>query len=101
MQSGCVCSATFVSPTLTGTSLEARNLTRGYKRHLAANLPKAFRFYDMRHAAASLLIAVGLPITAVSAMLGHALTSTKLNNYAHVLPGADRLTADAMERLLG
>jgi hypothetical protein len=40
-------------------------------------------------------------ITAVSAMLGHALTSTTLNTYAHVLPGADRLTADAMERLLG
>jgi len=34
-------------------------------------------------------------------MLGHALTSTTLNNYAHVLLGADRLTADAMERLLG
>jgi hypothetical protein len=34
-------------------------------------------------------------------MLGHALTSTMLDVYAHVLPGADRLTAEAMERLLG
>jgi integrase len=85
-----------------GTPLDARNLTREYKRHLiAAELPKEFRFYDMRHAAASLLIADGLPITAVSAMLGHALTSTTLNTYAHVLPGSDRLTAEAMERLLG
>jgi integrase len=91
-----------VFTTSVGTPLGARNLTREYKRHLkAASLPKEFRFYDMRHAAASLLIADGLPITAVSAMLGHALTSTTLNNYAHVLPGADRLTADAMERLLG
>jgi hypothetical protein len=56
---------------------------------------------EQRGAAAPLLIADGLPITAVSAMLGHALTSTTLNNYAHVLPGAERLTADAMERLLG
>ena len=55
----------------------------------------------MRHADASLLIANGLPITAVSAMPGHALTSTTFNVYAHVLPGADQLTADAMERLLG
>jgi integrase len=85
-----------------GTPLDARNLTREYKRHLvAAELPKEFRFYDMRHAAASLLVADGLPITAVSAMLGHALTSTTLNTYAHVLPGSDRLTAAAMERLLG
>jgi len=85
-----------------GTPLDARNLTREYKRHLVdAELPKEMRFYDMRHAAASLLIADGRPITAVSAMLGHALTSTTLNVYAHVLPGADQLTADAMERLLG
>jgi hypothetical protein len=34
-------------------------------------------------------------------MLGHALTSTTLNVYTHVLAGADRLTAEAMERLLG
>jgi hypothetical protein len=34
-------------------------------------------------------------------MLGHAPTSTTRNKYAHVLPGAERLTADAMERLLG
>jgi integrase len=59
------------------------------------------RFYNLRHSAANLLIADGLPITVVSAMLGHALTSTTLNNYAHVLPGADRITAEAMERLLG
>ena len=68
---------------------------------VTAGLPAQFRFYDLRHAAASLLIADGLPITLVSAMLGHALTSTTLNNYAHVLPGTDRFAADAMERLLG
>lgn len=86
----------------TGTALDARNLTREFKLHLkAAKLPEETRFYDLRHAAASLLISEGVPITAVSAMLGHALTSTTLNVYAHVLPGAERITADAMDRLLG
>ena len=76
--------------------------SREFKRHLAAaGLPDSLRFYDMRHAAATLLIANGLPITVVSAMLGHALTSTTLNNYAYVMPGSDRLTSEAMERLLG
>ncbi|MCC7024387.1 MAG: site-specific integrase [Thermomicrobiales bacterium] len=85
----------------TGTARDARNLTREFKRHLAAaGLPAELRFYDLRHAAASLLIADGVPITTVSAMLGHALTSTTLNKYAHVLPGAERLTADAIARLL-
>jgi integrase len=86
----------------TGTALDACNLTREFKLHLtAAGLPDSIRFYDMRHAAASLLLADGVPLTAVSAMLGHSLSSTTLNVYAHVLPGAERVTADAMERLLG
>jgi integrase len=59
---------------------QARNLVREFKCQLAAaRLPGNLRFYDMRHAAASLLLADGMPITAVSAMLGHALTSTTLN----------------------
>ncbi|MFT4037804.1 MAG: site-specific integrase [Thermomicrobiales bacterium] len=94
--------SSLVFTTTTGSPLDARNLTREFKRHLvAAGLPETTRFYDMRHAAASLLIADGVPLTAVSAMLGHALTSTTLNVYAHVLPGGERATADAMERLLG
>ncbi|MEZ4561702.1 MAG: tyrosine-type recombinase/integrase [Thermomicrobiales bacterium] len=68
----------------------------------AAGLPAAeIRFYDLRHSAPSMLLAAGVPVTDVSAMLGHALVSTTLNVYAHVLPGAERVTADAMERLLG
>jgi hypothetical protein len=53
------------------------------------------------HAAVSRFNAIVLPITAVSVMLGPVLTPTTLNTYAHVLPGSDRITADAMERLLG
>jgi integrase len=91
-----------VFTTAVGTPLHARNLVREFKGHLrAAGLPEETRFYDLRHAVVSILIADGVPITAISAMLGHALTSTTLNTYAHVLPGADRVTADAMERLLG
>jgi hypothetical protein len=34
-------------------------------------------------------------------MLGLDQVSTTLNTFAHVLLGADRLTVEAMERLLG
>lgn len=85
-----------------GTALDPRHLTREFERRLAiAGLPSELRFYDMRHAAASLLVADGLPITAVSAMRGHALTSSTRNTYAHALPGSDRVTADAQEQLPG
>lgn len=91
-----------VFTTTVGTALDGRNLTRQFKLHLvAAKLPEEIRFYDQRHTAASLLLADGVPLLAVSAMLGHALTSTTLNTYAHLLPGTERVTADAMDRLLG
>jgi integrase len=83
-----------------GMALDGRNLTRQFKQHLpAAELPEEIRFYDQRHTAASLLLADNVPLLAVSQMLEHALTSTTLNTYAHLLPGTERVTADAMERL--
>jgi len=42
-----------------------------------------------------------MPITAVSAMVGHALNSITRIVYSNVLRRTDQLTADAMERLLG
>jgi integrase len=75
-----------VFTSMTGAALDARNLMREFKRHLAATkLPVSLRFHDMRHAAASLLMADGLPITLTSVMLGHA--STTLNNYGPRLAG--------------
>jgi hypothetical protein len=62
---------------------------RDVKRQLgAAGLLATLHFEDMRYAAVW-LHADGMPITAGSAMLGHVLTSTTLNTYAHVLSGAD------------
>jgi integrase len=43
----------------------------------------------------------GLPVREVSAVLGHAETSTTLNVYSHLLPGGNDRAAAAMDRLLG
>jgi len=85
-----------------GTALDARNLKQEFKRrHTCAGFAEPLRFYDTRNAAASLHVADGFPITAASVMLGHVVASTILNFYAFVLPRADCLTAEAMERLPG
>jgi len=47
----------------------------------------SFRVYDLRHTFASLLLAQGVPITCVSAQLGHSWPTTTLQWYAHWLPG--------------
>jgi integrase len=59
------------------------------------------RFHDLRHTAATLAIARGVPIKAVSEMLGHADITTTLRIYAHVIPSMHQAAADIMDDILG
>jgi hypothetical protein len=45
--------------------------------------------YDLRHSFATQLLARGMPLTYVSAQLGHAKPTTTLAWYAYWLPSAD------------
>ena len=84
-----------------GTGIDPDNLYRMFKALLGRAGVSDVRFHDLRHTAASLMLASGLPVNVVSEVLLHAQTSTTLNTYAHALPGAHRQVADAMQRLLG
>lgn len=84
-----------------GTSIDPDNLTKQFKALLVGAGLRDQRFHDLRHAAATLMLRDGLPVHEVSAVLGHAQTSTTLNVYSHVLPGANQRASDTMERLLG
>ena len=53
-----------------------------------------------RHTQASILIANGVPITAVSKRLGHSQTSTTMNVYAHALKNADEENVKVLETVL-
>lgn len=57
------------------------------------------RFHDLRHSAASLLLAEGTPVRLVSELLGHSDVKTTLSIYAHSIPGAQEQAASAMDRL--
>ena len=60
------------------------------------------RFHDLRHTAASILIADGtLPVNVISGRLGHAKPSITLDVYGHVFDEHGQAAADAMERALG
>jgi len=89
-----------VFTTGTGNPLDGRNLRgRQFPKLLAkAGLP-AMRIHDLRHSAASMLLAEGVPVKVVSEMLGHADVSTTLRIYAHVLEGAQEQAASYMDRL--
>lgn len=90
-----------VFTTVIGTPIDPDNLTKLFKSQLTAAGLRDQRFHDLRHAAATLMLRDGLPVHEVSAVLGHSQTSTTLNVYSHVLPGANERASATMERLLG
>ncbi len=57
---------------------------------------EGFRLHDLRHSAATFLLAEGVKIKRVQAILGHASAATTMDIYAHLLEGDD---SDALERL--
>ncbi|MGI8446065.1 MAG: site-specific integrase [Streptosporangiaceae bacterium] len=62
-----------------------------------AGLPADFRFQDLRHYLASLLIASGADVKKVQARLRHASAKTTLDTYGHLWPDADESTRTALE----
>lgn len=83
-----------------GTPLDASAVTHRFQRQLAAaGLPRQ-RFHDLRHGAASYLLAAGVPLRVVQEVLGHSQLSTTADVYAHVLPELQQDAADRMGTLL-
>ena len=64
-----------------------------------AGLPRR-RFHDLRHTAATLLIAAGVPLIVVSKMLGHTTIRITADIYGHVTVEMQRDAARAMEAIL-
>jgi integrase len=64
-----------------------------------ANVPP-IRFHNLRHTAATLLLARGVNPKVVSEMLGHANVGITLSLYGHVTPHMQHAAAETMERVL-
>lgn len=83
-----------------GGMLSPDSARHGFERMLRnAGLPH-MRFHDLRHSAATLLLAAGVPIRTVADVLGHSTTTLTLNTYAHPVSEMQRAAADTMDRLL-
>jgi integrase len=54
-----------------GTAIEPRNLHRDFVKLLKVAKVPRIRFHDLRHSAASLLIAEGVPLRTIMDLLGH------------------------------
>ena len=65
-----------------------------------AKLPRV-RFHDLRHSAATFLLAQGMTLEDVKNQLGHSTIVLTSNTYGHVLEQRQREVARAMDAVLG
>lgn len=65
-----------------------------------ADLETPFRYHDLRHHFASVLIAAGCSVKAVQKALGHASAKETLDCYSHMWPDAEELTRAAVDAAL-
>jgi integrase len=83
-----------------GRPLVAAEVTRRFQRTLAAlQLPRQ-RFHDLRHAAATFLIAQGVPLRIVMEILGHSTISVTADTYGHIALEVQRDATDRTAALL-
>jgi integrase len=64
-----------------------------------AGLPSV-RLHDLRHAAATLMLATGTPMRVIADTLGHSSPAITARVYAHVVPEAQRDSADRLDAAL-
>jgi len=86
--------------TIEGAPLSPDNLSRDWRRVVAAlDLPRV-KLHALRHSHASALIASGLDVLTVSRRLGHGSPVVTLSTYAHLFAKTDYQAADAIEASL-
>lgn len=90
----------YVFTTRDGKPLMARNVYRRFLELSAqAGLPR-IRFHDLRHTAATLMLAQGVDPRTIMEILGHSQISLTLNTYSHVLDSMKQSAAHRLNALL-
>jgi integrase len=84
-----------VFTTRKGKPLDGINVTRSFKKVLTRAGVSQRRFHDLRHTAASLLVAKNVHPRAVIGLLGHAEIRTTMDTYSHLLAEVREDTAHA------
>ena len=84
-----------------GGILNTSNFTsRSFKEMLeSAGIETSFKFHDLRHTHASLLLRAGVHPKVVQERLGHSTVTMTLDTYSHLLPDMQDKAVDALEFL--
>jgi integrase len=83
-----------------GTDLSPGQVTKTFMRLSEAAGLRQVRLHDLRHGAASLMLAGGVDVAVVSKRMGHSSVRLTVDTYSHLLDGVGRGAADAAEAMV-
>ncbi len=86
----------FVFTNRRGGRIEPHYVLRHFKKMLHDLGLSDMRFHDLRHSAATILLALGVDLKVIQKLLGHSTISITADIYAHLLPS---MQEEAMEKL--
>ena len=89
-----------VFPSGIGTHWRPSNMRRAFQALALGAGIEGVTFHTLRHTCASLMAMQGVPITSISAQLGHASSAITYAIYAHVLPGMQHEAASRVASAL-
>lgn len=90
-----------VFTTPTGAPIHATNLLPPFRAMLERlGLPR-ITIHDLRHSAASMMLAAGVPLPVISNVLGHSTMRVTADLYAHVGVALQREAAERLAEVLG
>lgn len=84
-----------------GTALDPSNVAHALSKATTGAGIGHWTAHELRHSAASLLLALGVPLLVVSRTLGHSSITVTSDVYSHLLDAARSEAAAAMDRALG
>jgi integrase len=83
-----------------GSPYVPSTITKAFVRFSAVAGVRRIRLHDLRHGAASLMLAAGVPIEIVSKRLGHKSLAITMDTYSHLLDGVGRDAAEKAQALV-
>ena len=83
-----------------GPNRKQNLVRRSFRPLLARAKLRTIRFHDLRHTAATLLLAQGVHPKVVQERLGHASISLTMDTYSHVIEGMQQEAAARLDAML-
>jgi integrase len=89
-----------VFTTSVGTALEPRNVSRSWSTLCDRAKVRRVRLHDLRHSAATFMLAAGVDLKMIQTTLRHSRLATTADVYAHVLDDVQHQAASKMDGVL-